>query len=166
MLQESGFDSGLEELLSEGKDLTERAIDDTPPGETRSRDERKSRRQKVPQERQQCQLKVGTNVLSACLVNKSERGFAVLIDGRNGIRVGQKVHLHTNLGWFKVRVVYLTEVALPKDAGTGNSDGGPCFRLGCSCVGTGPLLAEPVTSPLSESLWARLTRKLFPFVNR
>jgi hypothetical protein len=88
-----------------------------------------------------------------------------LIDSRNGLRVGQKVHLHTHLGWFTIRLVYIAEVARPKDVELGNSDGASCFRLGCSRVGTGPLREEPLASPVPGCLWTRLTRKLFPFLN-
>jgi hypothetical protein len=165
MPQESTFASGWEDLLPEGENSTESVTDDTPSVLTPSRNERKSRRHPVPEERQHCQLKVGTDVLSAVLVNKSERGFAVLIDSRNDLRVGQKVHLHTHQGWFTIRVVYITEIARPKDADSGDSDGSSCFRLGCSRIGTGPLREEPFASPLAGSLWTRLTRKLFPFLD-
>jgi len=165
MPQEFALNSGWEELLSEVEDVTERVVNDTPSIWTRSREERKSRRHKVPQKRQSCQLKVGANVLPALLVNKSEHGFAVLIDRRNDVKVGQKVHLHTDAGWFTIRVVHIAEIARPKDAGSRESDCGPCFRLGCSRVSAGSLPGEPSASPLPASLWARLTRKLFPFLD-
>ncbi len=165
MPQEFAFDSGLGDLLLAEKDLTEGAIDETPPILPPSRNERKSRRHKVPQERQQCQVKVGTNVLPATLVNKSDHGFGVLLDSRNGLRVGQKVYLHTDLGWFAIRLVYIAEVARPEYVGTGASDCSPCVRLGCLRLGAGPLPGEPLASPLPRSLWARLTRRLFPFLD-
>ena len=70
----------------------------------------------VPQARQSCELKVGANVLSASLVNESKAGFAVLIDRLDGLKVGKKVELHTNMGWFMVRIVYISKVAPPRDA--------------------------------------------------
>ena len=70
----------------------------------------------MPQARQSCELKVGTKVLSASLVNESKGGFAVLIDRLDGLKIGKKVELHTNTGWFTVRIVYINKVAPPENA--------------------------------------------------
>jgi len=54
--------------------------------------------------------------LSASLINESIDGFAVLIDRLDGLKVGKKVELHTNMGWFKVQIVYINKAARPNDA--------------------------------------------------
>ena len=83
---------------------------------TPRRDERKSGRCKVPPARQACAVKVEGNVLTASLENDSKDGFAVLIDRLDLLKVGKKVELRTEMGWFVVRIVYINQVARPKDA--------------------------------------------------
>ncbi len=91
------------------------------------RDERKSRRSRVQQGRQSCELKVGADLLPALLVDESRGGFAVLIDRLEGLKSGKRVKLRTDMGWFKVRVIYVKKAARPAHADS-NSD---CwFRLG------------------------------------
>jgi hypothetical protein len=80
------------------------------------RDSRKSCRSTVPKERQACELKVGANVSSALLANESKHGFAVLIDRLNGLKIGKKAELHTDMGRFTVRIVYINKVGQPIDA--------------------------------------------------
>ena len=164
MSRDIAFGSSLEALLSEENDLAKRASEDSLLSSNQARDERKSSRLKVPSKRQHCELKVGVNVLPALVENSSKCGFAVLINGLHGLIVGQNVLLHTDAGWFTIRIVHILEVVRPKTADVGNSDCGPWFRLGCSRVGQGPLSSEPSASPPSGSLWKRLTRKLFPFL--
>jgi hypothetical protein len=89
-------------------------------------DDRKSHRYTVPQEHRSCELKVGGNVLSAALVNESKTGFAVLIDRLDGLEVGEKVELNTDMGRFTVQIVYVSEVAPPEYATQCKS----LFRLG------------------------------------
>ncbi|MFZ1933447.1 MAG: hypothetical protein WCB27_24545 [Thermoguttaceae bacterium] len=80
------------------------------------RDDRRSNRCNVPPARQSCELKVGANVRSASLVNESKDGFAVLTDRLDGLKVGKKVELHTDIGRFTVRVVYIQNVVPPRNA--------------------------------------------------
>jgi hypothetical protein len=108
-------------------DMTNKTRADIQPAWKSQLDERKSCRCTVPEAQQSCEVKVGTNILSASLVNESEGGFAVLMHGVGDLRVGRKVQLHTSLGWSTVRVVHIEKVAGPKDAA---SEGDPCFRLG------------------------------------
>ena len=89
------------------------------------RDERKSCRCTVPQDRQACELKVGANVLLALLVDKSAGGFGVLVDRLGGLKTGEKAELHTDMGQFTVRIVHIREVALPKDTALDT-----CFLVG------------------------------------
>ncbi len=114
-------------LLVPEEDLPDEAITGTKLLAKPGRDERKSCRGTVPQARQACELKVGTNLLSASLVNESKDGFSVLLDRLDGLKVGKKVELHTNIGWFVVRIVYISKVTPPKNAAPGCDS---WFRLG------------------------------------
>jgi hypothetical protein len=70
---------------------------------------------------------VGADPLPALLIDESRGGFAVLIDRLEGIKPGKKAKLHTDMGWFQVRIVYVKEAARPAHSNT-KSD---CwFRLG------------------------------------
>ena len=106
----------VRKLLGSKDKPTGNAATGTEPLAKRSQEERKSGRCTIPKERQSCELKVGDNVLSALLVNESKRGFAVLIDRLDGLKVGENVELDTQWGWFKVRVVFINRVAPPEDA--------------------------------------------------
>ena len=77
---------------------------------------RKSLRRVVPLDRQSCKLKVGDRLLPAALVNESRGGFAVWIDGEDSPRIGEKVRLRTDQGWFTARIVYVREVAKSQNA--------------------------------------------------
>ena len=57
--------------------------------------------------------------MSALLVNESQGGFAVLVDRPDGLKIGKKVELRTNMGWFMVRVVYINKAARPINAAPG-----------------------------------------------
>jgi hypothetical protein len=72
-------------------------------------------------------VQVGSNVLPALLLDESENGFGVLIDRLDGLQSGKKIKLHTNYGWFTVRIVYINEIARPKDAPPGSDT---WFKLG------------------------------------
>ena len=91
------------------------------------RDDRRSARSLVPKDRQACQLKVGASAFPALLVDKSAGGFAILIDSLDGLKAGKKIELHTDVGRFKVRIVYINTVARPKDAA---SECDSWFRIG------------------------------------
>jgi uncharacterized protein YbcI len=104
------------------------------------RDSRKSRRYIVPPARQSCKLKVGGKVLSASLVNESQGGFAVWTDRLHCLKTGEKVRLHTDKGWFTVRVVYVKRVAKSQDTK---------LRLGLKKVG-GFLCLLDTTTRLEE----------------
>jgi hypothetical protein len=99
----------------------------TRPLAKRGQEERRSGRCRVPKERQPCELKVGDNVLSGLLANESKRGFAVLIDRLDGLKVGEKVELRTEWGRFKVRVVFVNSVVPPDDVA---SDSASWFQVG------------------------------------
>jgi hypothetical protein len=92
-----------------------------------SREDRKSPRSAVPQARRSCELRVGSSVMAALLMDRSAGGFAVVVDRIEGLKAGKKVELVTDLGRFKVKVVYINKIARPKDAST-QSD--VWYRLG------------------------------------
>ena len=106
---------------------TDEAIPGTKSAAKPSRDERRSCRRTVPQDRQSCELKVGNKVMSASLENMSDGGFSALIDCLDGLKIGKKIELRTKMGWFKVRIVYINQAARPKDAA---SECDSWFRLG------------------------------------
>jgi hypothetical protein len=105
-----------ENMFSVGGDTTNEAIAGTEPLVTPGPDERRSYRSLVPHSSRSCEVKVGANVLPASLFDESEGGFAVLIDRLDGLETGKKVKLHTEMGWFTVRIIYINNVARPKDA--------------------------------------------------
>jgi len=113
-------------LVSQEKPTDEAATGAKSPVKPR-RDERKSYRCTVPEARRSCELKVKANVLPVSLVNESKRGFAVLIDRLDGLKIGDKAQLHTDMGWFAVRIVYINKVARPEYAA---SKCDSWFRLG------------------------------------
>jgi hypothetical protein len=117
----------LGELEEEDSTSDEPIVSSTKSIAKQGRDERKSCRSTVPPARQSCELRVGANISSALLANESKHGFAVLIDRLDGLKVGEKVELHTDMGWFKVRIVYINKVTQPENAAL-NSDS--WFRVG------------------------------------
>ena len=56
-----------------------------------------------------CELKVGTAVLPAAVLDRSEGGFAVLVSGEPPAPK-RRVQLHTKLGWFDCRVAYVRRI--------------------------------------------------------
>ena len=120
-----------EEGVTEGWFATcKPATDDVPVGKgpllKPGRDDRKSHRRTVEPSHRACEVKVGSNALSATLVNESKDGFAVLMNCVDGLKMGKKVELLTKMGRFTVRIVYIKKVARPDH--TAKSDS--WFRLG------------------------------------
>ena len=103
----------LDREIPADHDLTGEAAAVQKPAYAPGRDERKSVRNQVPQTRQSCELKIGTDVAPALLVDESRGGFAILIDCREGLKCGKKARLHTDTGWFLVRIVYVKKAAPP-----------------------------------------------------
>jgi hypothetical protein len=111
---------------------TDEAITGTRTLSKPEQDKRRSSRRTIPKARQSCELKVGARVLSALLVNESHGGFAVLIDRLCWLEVGKKVEVHTDMGWFMARIIYINKVARPK-AATSKCDS--WFQLGMKKIG-------------------------------
>jgi hypothetical protein len=113
---------GLEGYSLDGEDAVGRRVaeDDDSFGEAAivqkpkkccalGRDDRKSCRIRVSEDRRSCDLKFGAVVLPALLMDESRGGFAVLVDRLDGLKAGKKANLRTDAGWFKVRVIYIQE---------------------------------------------------------
>jgi hypothetical protein len=123
---QSSEESVSECLSSEDMQIVDWAADEEPPA-IPGRDERRSCRFVVPHTQQACEMKVGTQTLLGALVDMSEGGFAVLVARLDGLKVGRKVELNTDMGRFTVRITYINEVARPKKAASGSDF---WFRLG------------------------------------
>jgi hypothetical protein len=120
------FEERLSGLLADDDPTATAAIGSGKSSASR-RDDRKSSRNPVPKSRRACELKVGGDLLPAVLVDESAGGFAVLIDRVEGLKSGKRAEFHTDMGWCKVRIVYIKKSAAPAGADA-KSD---CwFRLG------------------------------------
>lgn len=119
-----------------------------PPG-----DQRQSFRCRVNDGRTECWLKVGSQTISARLLDESTGGFAVQIDEPGGLNSGDTALLLTDAGWFSVRVVSIVEQPAEPDAA-------PTYRLGLLRLSD----ATPYQTP-SISLWAGMRRfRLAPWM--
>ena len=128
-------------LLSERAPAA-KAVTAAKPSVESSRRKRKSERRIVPLDRQSCKLKVGGKVLSASLVNESRGGFAIWTDSVDSLKIGEKVRLHTDQGWFTARIAYVREVAKSQDA---QSKCDSWFQLGLKKTGGLLCFLEPET---------------------
>jgi hypothetical protein len=108
------IDKNTTDYSAQSDSADERNVNKKPFAQQR-RDERKSNRIPVKPEHQFCELQVESNALSALLVNESQTGFAVLTDRLCDLKAGSKVRLHTSKGWYTVAIVYIREVAPPRD---------------------------------------------------
>lgn len=109
-------DDGSSRPLSTDYDLPREPFAPLKKSWSPSRNNRKSCRIAVPDARQSCELKVGAHLLSALLVDESKGGFSIMVDCLEGIKSGKRANLHTDMGWFKVRIVYIKKVARPAHA--------------------------------------------------
>ena len=119
-----------------------KAVTVVKPSAKPSRYKRKSERHVVLLDRQSCKLKVGGKVLSASLVNESRGGFAVWTDSVDSLKIGEKIRLHTDQGWFTARIAYVREVAKSQDA---QSKCDSWFQLGLKKTGGLLCLLDPET---------------------
>jgi hypothetical protein len=139
------------------------------------RNQRKSSRCTIPASRLSCELRLGSVVLPAMLLNESNSGFGVLVGGLPSISANQRAQLRNDRGWFDCRIVHVMEVvpakAIRDSAGldedleepvdgdgtakpitaadikefTADADG-PWFRLGIRCLGRIAPPSAPATS--------------------
>jgi uncharacterized protein YbcI len=112
-----------------------------------SKRHRKAERLIVPLERQSCHLKVGDHILPASLVNESRGGFAVWTDRVDCLKIGETIGLHTDQGWFPVRIVYFREVAKSQDT---QVNGDSWFQLGLRKTGKLSNLIDPTARSLNK----------------
>jgi hypothetical protein len=115
----------LDSLL--GPDLPDEAANENGPIAQLGRDDRKSARIPVPTTRQACEVKTRGHALPGLLMDRSEGGFAVVMDRVDGFKPGMKIELRTDIGCFTVRIVYINKVTRPKEAQHGADS---WFRLG------------------------------------
>jgi hypothetical protein len=115
--------------------------------EKRSREDRKSFRCAAVGARQCCELKVGLQVTPAKLVDESAGGFSVLACLPTVVTVNQTLQIHTNGGWFNVRVIHVQEVLLREEPDVETAEQGPWFRLGLRRLGE---VAMPDPAALSQ----------------
>ena len=95
------------------------------------REQRASFRCVVPESRQSCELKIGSGLVPAVLVDESAGGFSVALDRPPGLDAGQTAELHTDAGWFAVRVAHVKPiVASEGDDPVATEEPSQWFRLG------------------------------------
>ena len=75
----------------------------------------------MPASRRRCELKVGSAVLPATILDYSEDGFAVLFSGDPPATKG-RVQLHSKQGWFDCRVAYVKRIVRVADPGAADPD--------------------------------------------
>jgi uncharacterized protein YbcI len=125
-----------------------RAATAVKPSAESGRHKRKAARHIVPLARQSCKMKVGGKILAASLVNESRGGFAVWTDSAECLKVGEKVRLQTDQGWFTARIVYLREVAKSQKA---HSKCDSWFQLGLKKTSGLFCLLDPETSSSEDA---------------
>ena len=122
-----------------------------------ARDQRGSFRCTVADAHQTCQLKVGSQVLSATLQDESAGGFSVLVDRPPRLNIGQTAELQTSAGRFEVSVVHVIRVLPPDDIPPAVlAKRGPWFRLGLRRLSETGLPKPPRISLFAESLYVHL----------
>lgn len=76
----------------------------------RPTDQRRSFRCGVPEPHQEAELKIGWRCFPVSLFNESSGGFAAWMKGGPRVQVDDVLELRTTVGWFQVRVVYVSPV--------------------------------------------------------
>ncbi len=122
-------------------------------------EQRTSFRCTVPESRQFCELRIGSTLLPAILMNESAGGFSVVVDRPPGLDVGQTAELHTDTGWFAVCAVHVAPV-VPTEDDDAATDEEPDqrFRLGLSRLSE----TEAPPPPRVSFFAGNLLRKLWP----
>jgi hypothetical protein len=91
---------------------------------------RKTVRCMVDDSRRQCELCVDARRITAWLQDESVGGFGILVEGAHGLDVGQEAELHTDTGWFIVRIMRVEEIDLSQLEGIEGGEQGHWYRLG------------------------------------
>jgi hypothetical protein len=74
-------------------------------------EQRKSSRRAILASRMHCELKLGSLLLPAVLLNESHDGFGVLVGGPPNIFTSRRAQFHYDCDWFDCRIVHTVEVA-------------------------------------------------------
>ncbi len=122
-------------------------------------EQRESFRCPAPGSRRFCELKIGSNLLPATLGDESAGGFSVLVNHPPGLSADQTAELHTDAGWFEVRVVHIAPVVPSKgnDATTAETRG-QWFRLSLIRLGETRAPLPPRVSWFGGDLRVRLNQ--------
>ncbi|MEN6458968.1 MAG: hypothetical protein ABFC63_08560 [Thermoguttaceae bacterium] len=97
------------------------------------REERRAPRYSVCEAESACEVKLGSQVYPARLLNKSVGGFALLVACPKRPAVAQLASLRTDDKWLPIRIVHVTQVVHSNDAHL-LGDSSPCYRVGCACA--------------------------------
>ena len=124
--------------------------------EKQNLDQRQSPRRTVADSGQRCELKIGSCVVPAELLDQSAGGFSVLINHLSSAAAKQKAQLHRNGIWFNVRIIHVREVQPRKVADAADTEEGPWFRLGLRRLGEVAVPGQPKVSLLAGKLGFRL----------
>jgi len=123
----NSLDGNWGDLSGISKKKDDDLFDDHDSSGMNQREERRANRRIVPKEKQPCEIKFKSHVLQAMLIDESKYGFSVLTDRLEGLKIGKKAYLHTKMGRFLIKVVYINGVARPDGA---SSENDTWFRLG------------------------------------
>jgi hypothetical protein len=74
-----------------------------------SQDQRKSYRCVVPAKCQECEVRTGSIIRPAKLLDESSGGFSILVRKPFQVTARQIIQLHTTSGWYNARVVHITD---------------------------------------------------------
>ena len=98
--------------------------------------------------------------MSARLLDESAGGFAVLVHHPPALSVGQPAQLHTDSGWFEVRIVNVREAAPPEGGSEADPTGPePWFRVGLLRLGEATLADTSRMRLIAESLYFRFSKR-------
>jgi hypothetical protein len=117
-------------------------MDNKRPGENL----RKTVRCMVDDSRRQCELCVDARRMTTWLQDESTGGFGVLVEGLAGLEVGQTAELHTDTGWFVVRVMHIQAIDSSELEGIEGEEQGTWYRLGLARLGVASL-------PVQSTSW-------------
>jgi hypothetical protein len=117
------------------------------------RDQRRSFRCTVANSHPPCQLKIGSQTLSATLQDESAGGFSILVDQQPALKINETAELQTRTGQFEVCLVHVVQVSPPDDVPPAElAKRGPWFRLGLRRLSETSLPRPPRISLFAENL--------------
>jgi hypothetical protein len=111
-----------------------------------SHNQRRSYRCRVAELRRDCQLLVDGVTIDGKLQDESVGGFAVLMPHTVQVALHQTIQLHTDCGWFHVRIVYIREILPPKGVDMDAEGANPWIRLGLCRLSEAIVAEKPKVS--------------------